>query len=456
MAATAPITKLRELWDVDFSALSDGQELAYDAPSDSFKNVQSRGRAYSPNNYGQTSDAAVAINQALAAAAPSGAKVELDSGRVYDTATPVVVPSSVELDFNRATIRVQDNANCTAVQNADLANGNPGARCRNGTIDGNKAHQSGDKQKYGVHFVQCANGAIEEMEIHDVDGFGAFASGNGQTSTRPFSLRRLYLHDCGGDGIWGSFALRQCIWDAVVSNNNGGYGAVFDASEQIVGKVFCRGNALSGAWVRNVFSSQYNELICNLNGQHGILVDGMVWSTGNQWSAHNNSVSNPGAYNDVHFRAYSGQAYQSYGISAQTVIAQLQAGPSPQIGATTEGYAVYIEDYPTGWGDVKLYPMLLGAGTLGLIHNPAVGAQGFLVAWDFPVGTQNTRQFIGVGIAAPSGIKIPTSAAHPFGAFGHATAVQPTGTPAAATDLASVIALANDLRAKQLAEGWIA
>jgi len=43
-----------------------------------------------------------------------------------------------------------------------------------------------------------------------------------------------------------------------------------------------------------------------------------------------------------------------------------------------------------------------------------------------------------------------------FGAFGHATAAQQSGTPVAATDLASVITLANFLRTTQLAYGWIA
>jgi hypothetical protein len=71
-------------------------------------------------------------------------------------------------------------------------------------------------------------------------------------------------------------------------------------------------------------------------------------------------------------------------------------------------------------------------------------------------GTINVADGSNLILGTATGIKIGTAANQKLGFYGATAVVQPSATPAAATDLATVIALANDLRSKLLTLGLAA
>jgi hypothetical protein len=69
----------------------------------------------------------------------------------------------------------------------------------------------------------------------------------------------------------------------------------------------------------------------------GIHVQGMVCSRGSNWGAHNNSTKERGKFADIFF---NGDASLSYGISKQSVLNNITAGPYKQYGSGVEKSAV--------------------------------------------------------------------------------------------------------------------
>jgi hypothetical protein len=90
----------------------------------------------------------------------------------------------------------------------------------------------------------------------------------------------------------------------------------------------------------------------------------------------------------------------------------------------------------------------------------ASGSHQFIIGANAPLIVGPTTLIltdaVNLQFGTATGTKIGTAAGQPLGFYGKAPVVQPTGTPAAATDLATTTALVNDLRAKLITLGLIA
>jgi hypothetical protein len=94
------------------------------------------------------------------------------------------------------------------------------------------------------------------------------------------------------------------------------------------------------------------------------------------------------------------------------------------------------------------------------IQYAASGAHQFIIGANAPLIVGGTTLIltdaVNLQFGTTAGTKIGTAAGQPIGFFGAVPVVRPTGTPAAATDPATTMALANDLRAKLISLGLIA
>lgn len=289
------------------------------------------------------------------------------------------------------------------------------------TVDGNRANQNGDTNKYGIRFNQVSSGVLDSIEVQNVDGDGIRIDGQSNV-TRGFELANLYIHNNGAIGLYVTAGMRNILYTNIRSNNNVSIGVEFDHSEGKATNIDCQANGGIGIFIRNVFGCEYNDLHATLNNHDGIFVQGMTSSVGNSWVAACNSQGNSNTFNDVTF---SGDNTLSYGITNQCIIDDLIAAPNAQYGTTTEQYCVFIGDPTSGsFGDLKISNAVVGAGVTGNYRLPA--SIGNVYIEDFPAATQNRRVWVGAGLATPNGYQLGTATSNKLGFYGSAPIVQPS------------------------------
>jgi hypothetical protein len=277
-------------------------------------------------------DNAAAVQQAVDAL-PAGrehiATLKL-IGR-FELERSVVLPDYTRLDLTGACLKLAAAANAPLITNSDAENGNRSIEICGGILDGNRAAQS-SPECHGILLVRTESVRIADMDIRACRGDGIRLTGTGR-HTRHVQLRNLQLSDnlrCGLNVMW---AMRSITVSDVFASGNGEVGIRSDHSEGFYQNISADANNGSGIFIRNIFGGTYNNLTATRNGGMGIHVQGMVASRGSNWGAHNNSTEDPGRYADIFFDA---DASLSYGMTKQTVLNNIMAGPYREYGPASE------------------------------------------------------------------------------------------------------------------------
>lgn len=197
-----------------------------------------------------------------------------------------------------------------------LASGNLEAIVRNSNQDdGNQSIVVEDltidcdgRADYGAFFVRARNLQLRNVAVRNCDRDGIRVSGRG-VRTRGFLLDNVRAENNGVDGIIVMWAMRDGLYSNLYAEGNRRHGITFDHSEFTATNIVARGNNRSGVFLRNLFASTLNGLTSTHNGEHGVLVQGWVVSTGNAWRSQSNSKSSSSSFDDIFFSADSSLSY---------------------------------------------------------------------------------------------------------------------------------------------------
>lgn len=247
----------------------------------------------------------------------------------------IALPDYTRLDLSEARLVLADGTKEPMLTSSDSENGNHHIEIFGGILDGNKAGQ-GPGDFHGILLVRTEQVRIADLDVMNCSGDGIRLNGKGH-HTRDIQLRNLRLVDnnrCGLNVMW---AERMVFVSDVYATGNREVGIRSDHSEGLYQNICADSNPGSGIFIRNIFGGTYNNLTASRNGGIGIHVLGMVCSRGSNWGAHNNSRENPGTHADIFFDAHSDY---SYGITKQTVLSNVIAGPYREYGPASEKTAV--------------------------------------------------------------------------------------------------------------------
>lgn len=358
---------------------------------------------------------------------------------VHQIQTPILMPSNsaiVGRGRGISTIKIADGADCCAIQNSNVVavNAQPAAGQENIhisdiTIDGNIDGQTGasaalvdsaiDGLIHGIFLGWVKNTSIRNVEIHSVDGYGAFIRGWAQyTSSKVHHISKLYVHDNGLNGCQFSNAARLLDADQILAVSNGRDGIVIDASEMQCSNFKAVGNNKDGIYIRNVHNNVMNNFDAYNNGRNGIRAVAVNCSKGADWKAVWNGRNETGS--DIWFEG-TGYPTWGYGVTNQTVIDGIMAGPikgttgnitfsdALPIGTKTERWGVLIDAALTGY--LRLLNVTCDvAGLDGTISAPTLAS---LLIHELPGATNNSKITQGslmingalsVGSSAPQGV----------------------------------------------------
>lgn len=263
----------------------------------------------------------------------------------YRLGKPIVLPSRVSLTGAGAGL-TRLTAGFSGRESAMMRNPDPEAGGQALTI-GSMTLDCAGRTDWGLHLTRVSDLTLHDLELTGCRMEGARVSGRGQP-TRGLFAHRLHAHHNGADGLLFMWATREAFYSDLRAHHNGRHGVTFDHSEAVAVNVIADSNKGAGVHLRNLFASSFTNIAATRNGEHGILVQGMVASVGASWRAQNNSVGKPGAFDDVFFSA---DASLSYGLSRDSSIAGLITGASEFLGQTTERHGVH---YETGLADVAI------------------------------------------------------------------------------------------------------
>ena len=252
----------------------------------------------------------------------------------YTLDQSIVLPDYTRLDLSDARLELAGGANVPMIVNVDTVNGNHHIEIVGGALDGNKDGQGAGRFQ-GIWFVRAQEVRIMDLEVSNLGADGIRLSGGGQ-QTRDAVLQNLRVSG-NQRGLTVMYAMRNVLVSDIYATGNEDYGVYSDHSEGLYQNICANDNDGTGIFIRNIFGGSYNNLTATRNGGIGIEVVGMVASCGSNWQAHNNSRNAAGAVSDIFFDP---DASLSYGITTNTLLSNLSAGPVSHYGAATEKSAV--------------------------------------------------------------------------------------------------------------------
>jgi hypothetical protein len=244
---------------------------------------------------------------------------------------PVRLPDYTRLDLSDARLVLAEGVKASMIVNSDPGKGNHHIEIIGGIIDGNKAGQ-GEGDFHGILLVRCGFVRVADLDAINCSGDGIRINGAGG-HLRYVQLTGLRLMDnnrCGLNVMW---AMRSILVSDVTASGNKEVGVRSDHSEGLYQNICANGNEGHGIFIRNIFGGTYNNLTATRNGGMGIHVQGMVASRGGNWGAHNNCTKERGKFADIFF---DGDASLSYGMTKQTVLNNIMAGPYKEYGPASE------------------------------------------------------------------------------------------------------------------------
>lgn len=252
----------------------------------------------------------------------------------YTLDQSIRLPDYTRLDLSAARLTLADGSNVPMIVNDDTTNGNHHIEIVGGLLDGNREAQGAGRFQ-GIWFIRTQQVRIINLEVIDCGADGIRLSGGGQ-HTRDVVLQNIRVSG-SQRGLTVMYAMRNVQVDNVYATGNEDYGVYSDHSEGLYQNIFANDNDGTGILIRNIFGGSYNNLTATRNGGIGIEVLGMVASCGTSWHAHNNSQNSAGVFSDIFFNP---DASLSYGITTNTLLSNINAGPVSHYGAATEKSAV--------------------------------------------------------------------------------------------------------------------
>lgn len=188
-------------------------------------------------------------------------------------------------------------------------------------------------------------------------------------------------------------------------------------------------------YLTNLFNTSSSTTIGTVNNLNGYVVDVGTGTAGitymNATTLRGYLMNNPGANHTISALIGVDVAALTRG---STNIGLRIAAPS---GGATANYAIQLSDTSGG---------AAGGITFG------TGLQ----LWRSAALTLSLTDGAGINTGTTTGLKVGTATSQKLGFFNNTPVVQPTATPADATDLASALTLINDLKAKLISLGLVA
>lgn len=299
-----------------------------------------------------TTDDTTVLQTLLAAIGTAGGGALLLPPGTYILSEPLVVPSNCVFagaGRNVTTLSLANGSDCSILLNSDTAAGNSGITVTDLTLYGNRANNTGTL--YGLYFRGISDSVIRDVEVSHCGNTGVYLDGGGATIgtfASMLTVSGIYTHDNVGVGIQVSNGIRRSTFSDIITELNGTSGVVCDSSQASWNNVRAFRNSTRGVYFRNLFSITANNIVAEGNGEHGILVQGMVRSAGSNWVSLTNSTSSTNGYDDINFGPNPDPA--GYGENNDLDISGIVAGWDAWIAdryfgdVMGERYAVYVGD----------------------------------------------------------------------------------------------------------------
>lgn len=280
---------------------------------------------------------------------------------------PLLLDDYTSLDLRGARLTLSSDEAVSIFRNRAGVAGNQHIRLQGGILQGNRELL----RKRGSSCIAMQNTSYLRVEGMQIDGCaldGILIDGRGKKASHVW-LSDLVLTRNIRDGLLLTWAMREATVRDITARHNGRYGVYSDHSNSMYSNVLAERNGSHGIFIRNVFNNSYHRLVARHNGRHGIAVQGMVESTGLDWRASNNGFRPKlGRAADIFFSADSSL---SYGITADSTVIGVYAGPSKYSAPGKARLALWVEPASgTGYTRVSLESVRLS----GPARLPEAGA----------------------------------------------------------------------------------
>lgn len=332
-----------------------------------------------------TTDDTTILNQLLTAIGTADGGALLLKPGSYVISDPLSIPSNCTVagaGKGVTTITLANGSDCSMLVNSDQTSGNSGITVSDLTLYGNKDNQAAGDH-YGLYFWGVSKSVVSDLDVGYCKSTNVYFNGGGATLGAFESLltiRGIYTHHGDAVGMQLSNGLRRSTISDVLAELNGGSGVTVDASQMSLSNIRAFRNTLRGVYFRNIFGSVAHGITAEGNGQHGILVQGMVRSSGSNWVSLVNSTSSTNAYDDINLGPNPDGA--GYGENTDLDISGIVAGWDSWIAdryfgdVVSERYAVYVGDESDT--NIRLSGRLV-TGATGTYRAPASPDTGYEV-----------------------------------------------------------------------------
>lgn len=258
---------------------------------------------------------------------------------IFKISQSIVLDSYTRLDLSAAQIHTVPNLAGPAITNRSTEHGNHHIEITGGIIVGTGIDETNPLLNHGVSLTRVSNLKLRNINISGFNGTGILVTGRGRL-TRFVDITDIYVHGNRWFGANITWAMRNVRVTNLTASENGEAGLRSDHSEGIYANIILRNNPGHGLIIRNVFGNSYSNITSTNNGKTGVYIVGMTHSVGASWGIHNNSARQANQWSDIFFAA---DGSLSYGVTSNTVINGVAAGPVRFHGATTEKYAIEFE-----------------------------------------------------------------------------------------------------------------
>ena len=312
-------------------------------------------------------------------------------------------------------LKLADAQDCCVIVNDDQTNGDFDLNIERLQIDGNRAGQSGLAAGFagegegtiaGCYLYRCTDVSLTKLRIKNADGHGLLAIGGGVDDevANDWDVDNILAEGNALNGIQMSFGLRRVSLNNIRCQFNERHGILIDASEMTTNNVKAVRNYRDGIYIRNVHSCNFVGMDAYNNGRHGIAVIAMISSQGTGWKSSWNGRRNAqeGAGHDVFFSDDGTGEGWNYGTTTQSTVNGIVCGPAVGAGSGIEfadgsdasapgvNTAVWTLLVDSGVsGSLQLFNVIAhGNGTSGGLSYPSTGA---VFLEDVAGGTKNKR-----------------------------------------------------------------
>ncbi len=246
-------------------------------------------------------------------------------------------------------LKLADAQDCCVIVNDDQTNGDFDLNIERLQIDGNRTGQSGLAAGFagegegtisGCYLYRCTDVSLTKLRIKNADGHGLLAIGGGVDAdvANDWDVDNILAEGNALNGVQMSFGLRRVSMNNIRCQFNERHGILIDASEMTTNNVKAVRNYRDGIYIRNVHSCNLNGLTAYNNGRNGIAVLAYIASMGAGWLSMWNGrrKAQEGDGDDVYFGDDGTAEGWNYGTTTQSMVNGIVCGPAVGAGLGIE------------------------------------------------------------------------------------------------------------------------